>query len=384
MNDFFAPLVLEVDVDIRRLVALARNETLHQQAGVVALRVDGRDAEAVTHHGVRRGATPLAKNFLFARVANDVLHREEERFVLQVPNDRQLVLDGGTRLPGHALRPLLARALFHELTQITRRRFSGRHELVRILVLQFFESERAATRDSHRLGQQLGWIQARELRLAAQMTFAVLIEPPARFRQRHGVANGGEQVLELAAFAHVHVDVARGDERHRQLTPDTLQLRETLAIAPFAQQLDSKPDISRKKLLQPRPFARVRLEPRQPENETTGQQRLHIDAIERVGAFRRIAPTAGDEPAQLAVAVAIRREGDETQAALEPELRAHDELDALPLRRFLLHLDERAHHARDRALIRYGDRFVLLFESTRNQFLGMRGPAKKRKITEAM
>ncbi len=42
LNDFLAALVLEVDVDIRRLVALLGNEPLEKQ--VVRLRVDGGDA----------------------------------------------------------------------------------------------------------------------------------------------------------------------------------------------------------------------------------------------------------------------------------------------------------------------------------------------------
>src|SRR6185312_7510756 len=41
LNDFLAPLVLEIDVDIGRLVALARDETLEEQGG--AGRIDSRD-----------------------------------------------------------------------------------------------------------------------------------------------------------------------------------------------------------------------------------------------------------------------------------------------------------------------------------------------------
>src|SRR6188474_936798 len=51
LNHLLAPLVLEVDVDVRRLVALARDETLEEQAH--ARRVDFRDAERIAHHGVR-------------------------------------------------------------------------------------------------------------------------------------------------------------------------------------------------------------------------------------------------------------------------------------------------------------------------------------------
>ncbi len=56
-------------------------------------------------------------------------------------------------------------------------------------------------------------------------------------------------ILKLAALAHVHVNVARRHERQRQLAAHTLQLRESLAIPPFPQQLDGEPDIAGKELL---------------------------------------------------------------------------------------------------------------------------------------
>src|SRR4051812_1463545 len=112
-----------------------------------------------------------------------------------------------------------------------------------------------------------------------------------------------------------------------------LQAFESLAIPPLAQQLDGKPDVAGEELLQPRALARIRLEPRQPEDEAPGQQRLPIDAIERVGPFGRVTPATRDEPAQLAVPLPIGRQRHEAQAAFEPELRPDDELDALPPRR---------------------------------------------------
>ena len=48
------------------------------------------------------------------------------------------------------------------------------------------------------------------------------------------------------------------------------------------------------------------------------------------------------------------------------------------------HPDERPHYACNRTLIRYGDCFVVLFDGTSHQFLRMRRPSKKRKVTEAM
>src|SRR5690606_28985543 len=52
LDDLLAPLVLEVDVDVRRLPALAADEALEEQIAV--RRVDLGDAQAVADRGVRR------------------------------------------------------------------------------------------------------------------------------------------------------------------------------------------------------------------------------------------------------------------------------------------------------------------------------------------
>jgi hypothetical protein len=60
LDHFLAPLMLEVDVDVGRLLALFGDEALEQQ--IAGRRVDGSDAEAITDRAVRRAATPLAQD----------------------------------------------------------------------------------------------------------------------------------------------------------------------------------------------------------------------------------------------------------------------------------------------------------------------------------
>ena len=60
LDDLFAPLVLEVDVDVGRLAALGGEEALEEQ--VAARRIDRGDAEAVADGAVRRAAAPLAED----------------------------------------------------------------------------------------------------------------------------------------------------------------------------------------------------------------------------------------------------------------------------------------------------------------------------------
>src|SRR4029078_8527607 len=64
LDNLFAPLVLEIDVDIRWFAPLGRDEPLEQQIGAVG--VDFRHAKAETDRGIGGRAAPLAKDALRA------------------------------------------------------------------------------------------------------------------------------------------------------------------------------------------------------------------------------------------------------------------------------------------------------------------------------
>ena len=60
LDDLLAPLMLEIDVDIGRLVAVRRNEAVEQKIDLV--RIDRGDAEAIADRAIGRRAAALAKN----------------------------------------------------------------------------------------------------------------------------------------------------------------------------------------------------------------------------------------------------------------------------------------------------------------------------------
>ena len=95
LDDFLAALVLEVDVDVGRLVAFARDEALEQQRH--ARRVDLGDAQAVADGGIGGRAASLAEDAARAREAHDVVHGQEIRLVAQLGDQLELVLDDGAR-----------------------------------------------------------------------------------------------------------------------------------------------------------------------------------------------------------------------------------------------------------------------------------------------
>ena len=75
-NDFGAPLVFEIDIDVGRLAAFFRDKTLEQHCRT--RRVDFGDAQREADRRIGRRATPLTEDFPAARKADDVMHRQED------------------------------------------------------------------------------------------------------------------------------------------------------------------------------------------------------------------------------------------------------------------------------------------------------------------
>ena len=130
LNDLFAPLVLKVHIDIGWLAALLADEALKQQRGFV--RIGLGDMQAVAHQRVGCRAAPLAQNALAAGKAHQIVHRQKVHLVLQLGNQRQLVLHPLPYLWRHAIRkPLgwiaLQSAFFGVVAQGLCRRFAWQH-----------------------------------------------------------------------------------------------------------------------------------------------------------------------------------------------------------------------------------------------------------------
>ena len=107
LNDLLAPLVLEIDVDIRRLVALLGDEALEQHGH--ARGVDFGDLQAIADHGIRGRAAALAEDALRAGKLDDIVHGEEKGLELELGDQAQLVLEtlahgGRARLAASAWR----------------------------------------------------------------------------------------------------------------------------------------------------------------------------------------------------------------------------------------------------------------------------------------
>ncbi len=80
LNDFFAPLVLEIDIDIRRFAALARDEALEEHVHTRGVHLG--DPQAVADGGIGGRAAALAEDSAPARKGDQLGNRQEVGLVL--------------------------------------------------------------------------------------------------------------------------------------------------------------------------------------------------------------------------------------------------------------------------------------------------------------
>ena len=160
LDDFLAPLVLEVDVDVGGLVALLADEALEQQRGL--RRVHLGDAQAVADRRIGGRAATLAQDAPGTGERHHVEDGEEEGLVALLEDQRELAFDLLLHRVGHAAGIALARTVLGHAPQVAGRRLAGRHDLVRVLVLQLLQREVAGPCEVHAALQPLGTAELRQ------------------------------------------------------------------------------------------------------------------------------------------------------------------------------------------------------------------------------
>jgi hypothetical protein len=346
--------VFEIHIDVRRLLALLRHEPLEQHLQLAGAHRG--DAEAEADDGVGGRAASLAEDVPRAREADHIVHGEEERLVVQLGDDGQLLLEQRACLVRHAIGPAFGRAGFGQMAQPGSRRVAGGHQLMRILVAQFIEAEMAARGDGEGFCQQLRRIQAREFSAFAQVPLAIGKQAPAGLLQRDAVADRSEHILQQAATGLVHVHVATGHRTQAQPHRQRDRGAEQRCIVAIAQHRHTQPQRALITITQPAAqlfgFGCAGTEhafTRQPDQQAIGRPRdacRQIIARQPVAALARRATAARDQRADLRITAARRGQRHELQAAGEREFAADDQRQPQLLRAHM-----RAHHAGHRAFI---------------------------------
>ena len=377
LDHLLAPLVLEVHVDVGRLVALARDESLEQHGH--ARRVHLGDAERVAGGGVRRRAPPLAQDAAGAGELDEVVHRQEIGLVAELCDQRELALDELPDRRWHPCRPAPHRTLFDQAAQVKLGRRACRHDLLRVFVAKLVEREPAALGNlACRVEERLR-IQRRDPRERAEHSFAVRVKRIAGPRDRRLQSHGGQHVLHRAPPALVHVHVAGRDRGERKLAGERRQAPEPLAVGARGRELHREPEAAGETLAQPLAFCCRRLGTRQPQDETVFETLPDVVARDPILPFRRGPAAPCNESGECRVPAAARGEADEFQAVRQRELAADDERKVSLARSGM-----RPHDSRERAFVRQCERAIAEFFCARDQLCRMRRAAQEREVADAV
>ncbi len=223
LDHLLAPLVLEVDVDIRRLVPLRRNEPLEQQPG--AGRVDAGDPQHITNCRIGRRPPPLAQDALAPRVADDAVHRQEIRRVVELPDQRQLMRELAPHPLRHAVLIALTDPLPDQPLQRLLRREPRLLDLVGILILELPKVEPAALDQLDRARDRVGMPgeQPRHLLRRLEMPVREPLPPEPGRIDRAPLADAGHHVLQHPPLRVMEQHVPRREQRNPLRRPHRRQ-----------------------------------------------------------------------------------------------------------------------------------------------------------------
>ena len=378
LYDLLAPLMLEIDIDVRRLLALRREETLKQEIG--QSRINAGDAEAVADGRVRRRAASLAENALPAGPGDDVVNRQEVGGIVQLGDGPEFLADLGGHLLRNALRIAPGRALQGETFKMRLRCGALRHGLVRVFIGELIEAEGAALRNLERAAESRleAAEQARHFLRGFQVTLGIGLKPVAGRVDGAVLANAGHHVLQGAAFRRVVEHVIDGHEGRARLGRKLCQPAEVFPVAARVGVACAEPCTPRR--CGGDAFERV------PEGGGQGLRWQHDQHLPLTGredvfhqdpaaAFLRPELAFGQEAGEAPVSRPVHRVGENVRPVLRREPGAHQQLQAGRLCRHV-----RAHDPRQRVAIRHADGAQAQGGGALHQFLRMAGPAKEGEV----
>ena len=256
LNDLLAAFVLEIHIDIGRFIAFLGNKPLHQHDH--ASRIHFGDAQAVTNRRIGRGAAPLAEDALGTSEPDDVVHGQEIGLVIQIRDELELVLDELDDMGRHALRPAPPHALFGEIAQVARGRFSGRDQLVWILIAQFVQGEIHTFGYRQGFSQQIPGIEAGQFIDGPQKTLTIGIESKPGLLQWRLQPDSRDGILQCPPRPAMHVHIPAGDDGDIELPCTHPPSVQQLCVTTRDQQLRRQPQTAREPLLEPGARSQIR------------------------------------------------------------------------------------------------------------------------------
>ncbi len=237
LKDLLPPLMLEINVYIRRLIPLLADKPLEQQ--VYTRRIDRGNTQTIANRRVRRRPAPLTQNPPAPGKSHEVPDRQKVVLIAKLGDEPQLVFEQLAHPAGNAAGITLRCAGPRELREMFVRAAPRGHQLVRILVVQLVQTKVAAACNLYGAFQPLGVrrVTAPKLLASAQVPLRVGEQPPARGRERALLPNARQHVLEIPPLGHVVVHVVGCNERNPGLSRQLGELLQPHTVRHVAGQL---------------------------------------------------------------------------------------------------------------------------------------------------
>ena len=197
LDHLFAPLMLEIDVDIWWFAAILGDEAFEQQ--VVFGRVHGGDAQHVADRRIGRRAAPLAQDAAAAGEPHDLMHREKIGRVVELLDQGQLIRHLGA---GGGVAAAGVHRLGHAGGQRLLRGAAGFHQLIGIFVAELVERKAArGVQDTKGVGDGVGVVaeQPRHFGGGFEVAFAIGFGGETQRVDTGAKADGGEDIGQAAA-----------------------------------------------------------------------------------------------------------------------------------------------------------------------------------------
>ena len=318
--------MLEVDVDIGRLLPFARQKTGKQH--VMIVRIDRSDAEHVTDSGIGRRTPPLAEDALVIGDPDDIANGQEITGIVELADELQFLLEKVYHLIGNTCRVADRSVQPSQFLKPTLRVLARRHRLFGIFVFELGERELDPAEDMLDLIERLRAVaeQPRHFARLLQVPVGIDLQEAAGRLDRPALANAGHDILQVALAGHVIEHVVDRDERNAGGRAEPGQAGEPPSIVTLPVHGRGQPDSARRRLADPVEHGGKTIERpagHDDEQETAG---IGKEIAQGEQAFALLGPEIAhsQQPAQPAPAGPVRGIGDDVGRAVGEDEAASD------------------------------------------------------------
>jgi len=414
LDDLFPSLMFEIDVDIRRFLAVAGNESFKDHPDPIGFHI--RDPQQIAQDRIGRRSAPLAEDAFRPGELNDVVHGEEIRRKIQLLDDSEFLGDQFSRPVIRAVRVAASNSFLDQPGQTLHRRFRSRGDLIGIGVAELTQIKGTAPGDLQGAFQRGGMVIKQPSHILAPLQAAFGIGQGIGADLVDGAAQTqtSQHIGQLPPRRAMHQHVAHRHQGRRAAQRQLGAGHEPSLIRTVVAGRHPQKDLPRKAAPQGLHLGRRRLQIPGQRNQdqplAPGQQ---IGTVEVALPLRRPPLAQRQQPRQPLIGGQIGRQGDPFDRAVAQHqpgaddqsgqmrslgagdvLRVADLLSRAgihPVLRADLHILgglfpedlQRAvspHYPRQRIAVGDGDGLEPQFCSARHQLLGMRGPGEEGEI----